>query len=713
MPILKPGHNCWRIEPAERLAFLVDGADYFRAFRSAALNARRSILILAWDIYSGLRLVRDGDEEEPNTLRELLEHAARSRRQLHAYVLNWDFVMLYGIDREWLPVYRLDWTTHWRVHFGLDDRHPMGGSHHQKVVVLDDAVAFCGGLDLTRARWDTPAHRPGDPRRDEGDGPSDPHHDVQVMVGGPAARALGELARSRWRRACDREIPAHAPGRVDDLWPGHVKADATDVRVAIARTDPAYRGRSEVREVEQLFVDAIAAARRSIYIENQYFTSPVIGEALARRLEEPDGPEVVLVSGKATRGWLSQVTMDVLRARLGKRLESRDRNGRLRLLYPDIPGLDEHCLNVHAKVMVVDDAFVRVGSANLNNRSMGLDTECDLAFESEGRDDLRDAIAGFRSRLLAEHLGVERAELARTLGETGTLVRAIDALAGSGRTLRPLPLALSEELEALAPDVALVDPEQPVDPERLAEELLHEEERPPARRRVAAWVALLTALGALAAAWRWTPLSEYLDIDTLFAALGRFAELPAAPLLAVAGMVVGGLAMFPITLLIFVAVLAFGPVTGFLCALAGALGSALAGYGVGASLGRNVVRRVAGGRLNRVSKRLAKQGLLAVVLSRVVPIAPFTVINLVAGASHIGLKDFALGTLIGMGPGIAAITLFTGRIRAMLEDPTWENGLTLALVFGAVALAGYVLVRWLKRRAGEESASDPPAERQA
>jgi uncharacterized membrane protein YdjX (TVP38/TMEM64 family) len=233
-------------------------------------------------------------------------------------------------------------------------------------------------------------------------------------------------------------------------------------------------------------------------------------------------------------------------------------------------------------------------------------------------------------------------------------------------------------------------------------QLLHEEERPPARRRIVAWVVVLLTVAALAAAWRWTPLSKYLDVDTLFAAMRSFVALPGAPLLAVGGLVVGGLAMFPITLLIIVTVLAFGPVVGFFCALAGALGSAVAAYGVGAFLGRKTVRRFAGGRLNRISRRLAKRGLLAVVLARVVPVAPFTVINLVAGASHIGLRDFVLGTVIGMSPGIVAITLFTGRIRAMLENPTWANGLILAAVFGAIALVGYLLVSWLKRRAGED-----------
>lgn len=704
MKILNPGHNCWRIETADRIAFLVDGADYFRTFRATALRAQRSLMILAWDIYSDLLLVRNGnDDNRPSTLRKLLDRLAESQPDFQAYVLNWDFVMLYGgMEREWLPVYQLDWRTHRRVHFWLDDHHPIGASHHQKVAVADDTVAFCGGLDLTRARWDTSDHTPGDLRRDEGDGPSNPHHDVQLMVAGPIARALGELVRERWRRASGYDIHPHDPRSVVELWPDDVAVDAENVRIAVARTDPAYREHSAIREVEQLYLDAIAAARRSIYIENQYLTSTVIGDALRRRLEEPDGPEVVIVTGKSTRGWLAQVTMDVLRARLGRKLQESDRNGRLRLLYPEIPGLGEERVNVHSKIMVVDDVFVRVGSANLNNRSMGLDTECDLAFEAEDRKDLCTAIAGFRNRLLAEHLGVEPKQAAQAITNQGSLTRAIDTLSGNGRTLQPLPLEVPEVLEELVPETTLVDPEQPIDPDRLAEQLVHEEERPPARWRVVAWVALLLTLGALAATWRWTPLSEYLDVDTLLLSLKAFVELPAAPLLAVGGLVILGLVMFPITLLIIVTVLAFGPLIGFSCAFAGALGCALAGYGLGTYLGRNTVRRVAGGRLNRISMRLGKQGMLAVVLFRVVPIAPFTVINLVAGASHIRLKDFVLGTVIGMWPGIAAITLFTDRIRAMLDDPSWENGITLALVFGSIALVGYGLVTWLKRRAGEQ-----------
>ncbi|CAE6509607.1 Phosphatidylserine/phosphatidylglycerophosphate /cardiolipin synthase [Nitrosomonas nitrosa] len=701
MKILNPGHNCWRIDTAERVTFLVDGADYFQAFRATAMRAELSLLILAWDTYSNLRLIRSGEEVHPNELRTLLDHIAKAKSKLQCYVLNWDFAMLYGMDREWLPVYQLDWRTHRRVHFWLDDCHPLGASHHQKLVVIDDTVAFCGGLDLTRARWDTPEHKPGDSRRDEGAGPSDPHHDVQLMVGGPIARSLGELARDRWKRASGYQPHVHEPRPLAQLWPNDVPVDAENVRIAIARTDPAYQGRAEIREVERLYLDAIAAARRSIYIENQYISSPAIGDALARRLEEPDGPDVVIVSGKCTRGWLSQMTMDVLRARLGHKLQQSDREGRFRLLYPEIPGIGKECVNVHSKIMIVDDVFVRVGSANLNNRSMGLDSECDLAFESEDRKDLCNAISYFRARLLAEHLGAEPRQVTEAIESTGSLVKAIDHLSQNERTLKPLPMDIPKELEELVSEATLLDPEKPIDPDRLAEQLVHQEDRPPARRRLILWVAMLLVLAALTAMWRWTPLSEYLDIDRLLVAIDTFNQLPAAPLLAVGGILVAGLAMFPITVLIIVTVLTFGPFTGFTCAFLGALGCALSGYGLGAFVGRNTVRHIAGNRLNRISKRLAKQGLLAVILIRVIPVAPFTVVNLVAGASHIRFRDFVLGTAIGMGPGIAATTLFTDRIRAMLEEPSWGNGILLALIFGGIALAGYGLITWLKRRAND------------
>lgn len=221
--ILRPGHNCWRIERADRLAFLVDGAAYFRALRHALTQAEQSILILSWDIDSRFRMVRgeeNTDDGWPVPLGEFLKALVSRKRTLHSHILSWDFAMIFALDRQWLPLYQRPWSTHRRLHFHMDDRHPMGGSHHQKVVVIDDKIAFAGGLDLTLGRWDTPEHMPSDPRRIEIDNqPARPYHDAQVAVTGPAAArwaispANAGIARPVKNRARPRLPLTVIPGR--------------------------------------------------------------------------------------------------------------------------------------------------------------------------------------------------------------------------------------------------------------------------------------------------------------------------------------------------------------------------------------------------------------------------------------------------------------------------------------------------------------------
>lgn len=705
--ILKPGYNCWQVAHARRVAFLIDAADYFRAFREAAARARHSILMVGWDIDSRVRLVRDGDPGLlPNTLCEFLNGVVSRPGGPHAYVLTWDFAMLYALDREWLPIYKLDWRTHRRLHFRMDGKHPPGGSHHQKIVVVDDGLAFAGGLDLTKARWDTPEHRPDDPRRIDvaGTPPYRPFHDVMMLVEGQVASVLGELVRARWERATGRRARP-AVGAPADLWPPGVATEVENVPVAVARTVPAYDGEAEVREVELLYRDAIRAARRSLYIENQFFTATGIADAIAARLGEPDGPEVVLILALRTDGWLSQQTMDVLRGRLIHRLRQADRHHRLRVYYPDVPGLDGQCVNVHSKVLVVDDDFARVGSANLNNRSMGIDTECDLAFESGGEERVRRSIAGLRHRLLAEHLGTRPEEVARAVAREGSLIAAIESLRGGGRTLRELEPPPPEQVSSWLPNPELLDPERPIDPDRLAEQLVPPDERAPAHRRIVAGVSILVGLLALAAAWRWTPLGDYLDVDSLTGLVAGFRGYPAAPFIALGAFVLGGLIVVPVTLLIVVTALAFGPWEGFIYSVIGVLASAALVYGVGHGLGRDTVRRFAGSKLNRLSRRLAQRGVLTMAIVRLIPVAPFTVVNLVAGASHIRFRDFVAGTALGMIPGIAAITLFVDRVGATLRDPGPGTFLVLGAVVLLLVLGMYGLRRWVLKRTKDEPAA--------
>ena len=691
--LLTPGRNCWRIERADRLAFLVDAAAYFAAVRSAIAQAKRSVLILGWDFDSRIRLVPQGaDDGYPEELGEFLKEVVRRERRLRMHVLSWDFVMLFAGDREWAPLYKLGWKTHPRprLAFRLDDKHPLSGSHHQKVVVVDDKVAFVGGLDLTHGRWDTPEHLREQPWRLDAQGrPSRPNHDVQAVVDGAAARALGDLCRDRWHRATRQRVRPPKDTPATDPWPRGVVPDLTDIDVAIARTDPGYVTGRPVEEIRQLYIDAIASAERSLYLENQYFSSNVIGAALAERLVTPEAPEVLVVSRMTEEGWLEARTMGALRGLLHEQLQAADAHGRYRLLYPCIPGLQApNLLNVHSKVLVVDDELCSVGSANFNNRSMGFDTECNIAIEARGEARVRRAIAGLRDRLLAEHLGAQQDEVAAAVTRRGgSLLGAVDALTRPGRTLKPIDPPVSPDIRRLLPASAIIDPERPADPDALAREFVPPELGRPMAGRIARFTAELLAVAALAVALRWTPLGDWIGMEAVAGLARSVADLPWAPLLAIGGFVVGGLVVFPVTLLIVLTCVLFGPLAGGAYALGGALLSAGVTWWAGAHLGRDRVRRMAGDRLNAITFRLAKRGVLAVAVLRLLPIAPFSIVNAVAGASRIGLREFLLGTMIGIAPMIVIAMVFVDRVGAALARP--GPGTIAALVaVAAVVIAG-------------------------
>jgi phosphatidylserine/phosphatidylglycerophosphate/cardiolipin synthase-like enzyme/uncharacterized membrane protein YdjX (TVP38/TMEM64 family) len=625
----------------------------------------------------------------PEELGEFLKEVVRRTPELRMYVLSWDFAMVFALDREWVPLYKLGWRSEPtpRLEFRLDDRHPPGGSHHQKVVVVDDAVAFVGGLDLTHGRWDTPAHRREEPHRLDSQGRiSRPNHDVQALVDGAAARALGELCRMRWAHGTGRRAAAFAPVPADDPWPAGLAPDMNEVDVAIARTDPGWVTRQPVEEIRSLYADAIAGARRFIYMENQYFSSSAVGASLEARLREPGGPEVVVVSRLTEEGWLEERSMGLLRARLHARLRAADASGRYRLLYPHIPELEgAEPLNVHSKVLIVDDAFCSVGSANFNNRSMGFDTECNIAIEA-GRDArLGEAIASLRRRLLAEHLAVRPDDVARH--DAAGLRAAIEVLRRPGRTLLPLEPTAAAELDRFLPATAVLDPERPADPEVLVKEFVPPELHKPMAGRIARFAIELGSVAALAALWRWTPLYDRFPLQ----AFAAFAAWPAAPLVAIAAWVIAGLIGAPLTPLIIATALLFDTPFGTLYALAGALASALVTYGAGRALGRHTVRRLAGLRLNAITRRLARQGVLAIAILRLVPVASYSVVNAVIGASRVSLRDFILGTALGVTPLIVLAFSLVDRARAAFVDPGLVTYAALAAVTGIIAV-GAVLV---------------------
>ena len=714
--VLVPGRTCWRVERAHRVGVVIDAEDYFIHAKAAMRRARRSIYLTAWDFDARVRLMPQMRRpRRPDRLGLLLNWLATTRPDLSIHVLKWDYAELFDLARWSKPFLIRNWFAHPRLEYRLDSDHPAGACHHQKMLVIDDQVAFCGGLDITANRWDRRAHRGDEPLRCQPDGtPYEPFHDVMMAVDGEAARALGDLFRERWRRATGVELKP--PGRMalrvrprrgprarlranttNDPWPPLLTPLLRDIPVGLARTEPAWNGRDEVREVEALYLEAIASARRLIYLESQYFASVAVAAALKARLAEPDGPEVIVINPVRATSWLENAVMLGARARLSRELREADRHGRFGIYAAVTDGGGNEdadgvtCITVHAKVMVVDDRILRIGSANLNNRSMGLDTECDLALEAPpegaGGDprarEISRAIAAVRDDLVAEHLGVTPDRVTAELERHGSLRRAIETLRRpDGRTLLPLEEPEPNAFSDAVAEARVFDPERPVGAVEVVRRIL-----PSAIPRRHPWMVLFL-LGLLFvglwAMWRYTGLRDWATLEAVLDLLEWLRGTALGPLWLILLYVAAGFVVFPVMLLVAATSIAFGPVVGFFTSMGGALASAAVLFWVGRALGRKPVERWGGPVVARINARLSRSGVAAVASLRAVPVAPFTVVNLVSGVSRVRFVDYMIGTAVGMAPGTLAFSLLGHQLERTLSAPTLED---MALLAGLAALA--------------------------
>lgn len=619
--MLIPADALWRRVRADRVACFIDGEAYFRAFREAALTARKSLFIVGWDFNSRIALVRDGPQDGyPAEFLPFLNAIARERPGLRIYLLEWDFAVLYAGERETIPVVRFDWATASNIEFALDSELPFGASHHQKLVVVDDALAFVGGLDFTAARWDTAQHLAQDVRRsDPICGPYLPFHDVQAAVSGPAASALGELARERWRRATGKSPVEARPA--PPRWPAGWPIDFRHVEAGFSRTVPAYGGIAAVTEVERLHLAVIAQARRYLYFENEYFTSWRALDAIGARLAGPRPPEVVLVLPQVQSGWLEQSTMGAMRARVLERLQLHDRQGRLRVYAPFSGELP---INLHAKVFAADDEVLKIGSANLTNRSFGFDSELDMVIAAGDRN-TASAVSACVRRLVAHHLGLAPHALRgatpgawiRRAGDTGRL------------RLEPLDGAVPAWVEPVANGAAVFDPERPIGYLRFAEGRGQGPAAAPPSAAVVLSLGLALGAGALHLAERrrgavraW--FSPRKRNERLALAAGAAAEL-----------------VLPLPFAALVSA-AFGESPGRTVATHGAISAAA--YLGGRRMRRERARRLARGWTDRLYPWLAAGNLRSLTAMRSFSGVPAAFEGVLAGAGRVRVSRYAAAT---------------------------------------------------------------------
>lgn len=463
--IIRKGRNAWRTAVSAKSAFLIDGADYYRRLEQVILKARHSIFIIGWDFNPDIRL--RPEDPQSLTIGALLRRRVEEQDGLEVRILVWGMGPVYS-GKSFRMFGKMEWNDHPRIALRFDFRHPLRASHHQKIVCIDDQVAFLGGIDLTARRWDTREHSVEQPARISPDGkPYGPVHDMQAIVSGDAAHAVGEVAHKRWKRATGEAV-ALADASVDmqqheDLWPDDLQPALTDCPTGLALTMPLrWKGMRGHRESIRLTHDALRAAHRHIYLESQYLASFGVARTLAARLQEKDGPEIVILVTRESHGFLEKVMMGNNRNRLIRKLKRADLHNRLRVYYSVTADKDgrEREIIVHSKLIVIDDRLLRIGSSNLNYRSEGLDTESDLAFEPSTEEG-RQAITAMRDDLIAEHLGATPSQITASMTETGSMLATIDRYNSGSRGLRPfaVDIATGETDSVLGTSIA--DPKRP------------------------------------------------------------------------------------------------------------------------------------------------------------------------------------------------------------------------------------------------------------
>lgn len=447
-PIIQVGRNAFVQAEAEHSSLLVDGRNYYRTLYRALEQAQRFVVFSGWQFDTAVPLLRGEDAERaqyPVKFLELLRALCDARPELHIYLLAWDFSLVYASERE-LHQAELFGDAHPRIHFQWDAHPEIAGSHHQKFVVVDGAVAFVGGIDVCDARWDDCDHRLDNQQRVNVAGePCKPYHDLQACLKGPVVQPLLELFSDRWVRAGAKPItltmPDTARSATFDLErlsegaaiPIHAQ------HAALSRTQVDSRAESgPVGEVLQLFCSAIAAAERLIYIETQYFTSRSVCQALLARMHDRSRSplEIVIFMPHGADSKMEKLALeDTQEGVLGSLFEAENETGHsLCVMYPAATGSDgrEEPVFIHSKLMIVDDQLLIVGSANLTERSVALDSELCITWEcsQDCEEHLTNCIRNVRAGLLAEHSGVPESELGLQRG----LCQKLDALVERGDT---------------------------------------------------------------------------------------------------------------------------------------------------------------------------------------------------------------------------------------------------------------------------------------
>lgn len=686
---------------------MIDCANFYRALHAAFSKAQRSIFIVGWAVDSNIRLLRGEDEKNsslPSVVLDLISHLAKENPELQIYILCWDASVAFFSGRDLMSDYIWSAKTPENIHICMDDTIPIGGSHHQKIILVDDELVFTGGMDIARQRWDERDHKIDEPERNDTNGSYGPYHDVQIMVTGPVVQDFAELVRWRWQQAAEYEAlpvrPFQSPAELPPSWPGHFKPDFQKMICAISRTIPPLDKKTEVQEVRHMYIDLIKKVQEFIYIENQFLTCKNIALALNEQLQLNPNLRVLLVSSFNPQGVFESEALWAGRIDFKNIIQADIEPGRVKMV---CSGIDDHTgkthyKRIHSKVFIVDDAYLNVASSNLNNRSMTLDTECDFIVAAESALQ-KERIARVRNDLIAEHTGRSIEQVQDLFARKARLEEILNTANKQGYSLREIDDTQFTHQNFKVAAQRFADPAEPLIPYFQDTNGRKKAFRNPGRSALIAGVLFLVIVigGALA-------LRDYTEVfkaDKIQGFLEASRSSSWALITVCMVYVVGGFVLFPVTLLSLITAAVFGSLLGPLYGLCGALTSASVMFGLGRFAGMKGVRRLTGDRVKKIDHHFQKTGVVGVAVLRLIPIAPFSLVNLAAGISSVTFFDFLIGSLLGFLPAFVAKGFVGDSLTQIFLNPTPKT--IMYLILGVLLWLGMVYVSYLLAKRWKKS----------
>ena len=651
--------HCFQDDDPE---LIICADSYFKSVRQSFERASKSILICGWSLNLDILMDDDGTTLE-DVLFSVPDH-------VQVKILIWDYPIFYMGDRDPFLALNIALANRDNISFKRFDFHPLMSSMHSKMVVVDDKELFVGGIDLDLERRDGEYNKASDPlRADKNKSGFKPFRDYALHFQSTDVKSFSEFFEQLWHSQQDQKSDILA------------SKELTHGNVFFSRTIPKFKDNPQERSSFKLHKWLIKNAKKYIYIENQYLTSEKIVELLVDVLKKDEGPEVVIVVSYGKMPLIEKVSMGALLTDYVQILVKNDPHNRLKI-YTLFTGDKEEreYVKIHSKCMLVDDKYLKIGSSNINNRSMDFDYELDALVTGtkiiEYKERIFNTLLGYGEDIEIKESVIETFENAKK--RFNKIVEVKDVL---------------KEKSVLVEykDYLPLDKKEMTFFERAGQTFITKKSFVKMHMKLVIGLAMLVL--AVTGAFLVRPEEVKGVVNTIMSSLDVESSLILMAIFFISYTILGTF-FFPLNAYIFLCGAYFSMAQAFGLAIAGALSVASLAYWVGAFFGKDIHAESKIEKVNQLKRLLKNNSLLTLVFLRIVPIAPYPLVNMICGKFRVGFNKYILGTFIGVVPGSAALIFMEKQLIDLVQKPNISNVLIL-IVIGVVFL---LAIRFVKRR---------------